>query len=90
MDLLSEYEIIDANQEQTNPTVPNSSLPETNPIESSSLATDQEHTAPPKLDHNTPLEKEQINFPPALTDEASADTPMTDQANQDAQVKESA
>ncbi|KAL2590207.1 Protein HIRA [Glycine soja] len=89
MDLLSEYEIIDANQEQSNPTVPNSSLPETNPIESSSLATDQEHTAPPKLDHNTPLEKEQINFPPALTDEASADTPMTDQANQDAQVKES-
>lgn len=90
MDLLSEYEIIDANQEQTNPTVPNSSLPETNPIESSSLATDREHTAPPKLEHNTPLEKEQINFPPALTDEASADTPMTDQANQDAQVKESA
>ncbi|KAG5140867.1 hypothetical protein JHK84_034635 [Glycine max] len=90
MDLLSEYEIIDANQEQTNPTVPNSSLPETNPIESSSLATDREHTAPPKLEHNTPLEKEQINFPPALANEASADTPMTDQANQDAQVKESA
>lgn len=89
MDLLSEYEIIDANQEQTNPTVPNSSLPETNPIESSSLATDREHTAPPKLEHNTPLEKEQINFPPALANEASADTPMTDQANQDAQVKES-
>lgn len=92
MDLLSEYELGDANQEeQTNPTAPNSSSPATNPIESSSLATDQEHTAPPKLDHNnTPLEKEQTNIPPALTNEAIVDTPMIDQPNQDdAQVKES-
>lgn len=92
MDLLSEYEIVDANQEeQTNPIAPKSSSPATNPIESSSLATDQEHTASPKLDHNTPLEKEQTNIPPTRTNDVSADTPMMDQANQnDAQVKESA
>ncbi|ESW22079.1 hypothetical protein PHAVU_005G125300 [Phaseolus vulgaris] len=88
MDLLSEYDITDANQEQTNRTLlPSSSSPATNPVEGSSLATLQEHTAPPKLDHNTQLEKEQAGFPPALTNEGSADTPMTDQAHQDAQGK---
>ncbi|KAK7335641.1 hypothetical protein VNO80_27586 [Phaseolus coccineus] len=85
MDLLSEYDIIDANQEQTNRTVlASSSSPATNPVEGSSLATLQEHTAPPKLDKKTLLEKEQAGFPPALTNEGIADTPMTDQANQDA------
>ncbi|XP_020238130.1 protein HIRA isoform X2 [Cajanus cajan] len=89
MDLLSEYEIVDMNQEKINPAAPNSSSPATNLIESSSLVTDHEDTAPPKLDHNTQLGKE-TNIPPALTNEASADTPMTDQDNQDAQVKGSA
>jgi len=84
MDLLSEYDIIDANQDQTNRTVPSSSSPPTNPVEGSSLATPQEHTAPPKLDHNTQLEKEQAGLPPSLSNEGNADTPMTDQANQDA------
>lgn len=77
MDLLSEYDITDANQEQTNRTVPSSSPPASNPVEGSSLATFQQ----PKLDHSTHLEKEQ---PATLTNEGSADTPMTDQANKDA------
>ncbi|BAT92065.1 Protein HIRA Histone regulator [Vigna angularis] len=77
MDLLSEYDITDANQEQTNRTVPSSSPPATNPVEGSSLEQ-------PKLDHSTHLEKEQAGFPATLTNEGSADTPMTDQANKDA------
>ncbi|KAK7272214.1 hypothetical protein RJT34_28687 [Clitoria ternatea] len=102
MDILSEYDIVDANQEQRNPTLPKPSSPATNPIESSSLATERKNTttAPPKLDQkysdhavisaedNAQLEKNKTNFPPALTNEASSDTPMTDQANQDAQDKE--
>ncbi|KAJ1390242.1 WD40/YVTN repeat-like-containing domain superfamily [Sesbania bispinosa] len=100
MDLLSEYEIVDTNQDQRNLILPKSSSPATNQIESGSQATDQEDSGAPKLDQknsdhamidgqdNTQLEKDKSNFPPALTNEASSDAHMTDQVNQDAQVKE--
>jgi protein HIRA/HIR1 len=46
MDLLSEYEIVDANQNQTNLILPKSSSPPaTKPTESSSLATDKDDSA---------------------------------------------
>lgn len=104
MDLLTEYGIVDANQDQRNPKLPKSSSSPaaTNPIDSGSLATDQEDGAPPKLNHkdsdhavigdqdNMQLENDQTNFPPALTNEASSDAHMTEQVNQDAQVEEEA
>ncbi|XP_061345381.1 protein HIRA-like isoform X2 [Gastrolobium bilobum] len=92
MDLLSEYEIADANEDHRNPMLPKSSSLATNPIESHSVATDHVDSVTPKLDHavrddqhNTQLEKDQTNFPLALTNEAISDTPMTDQVCQDTQ-----
>lgn len=50
MDLLSEYDIVDANQDQFNLVFRKSSPPATKPIESSSLAAGKEDSAQAKLD----------------------------------------
>ncbi|XP_061368533.1 protein HIRA-like [Gastrolobium bilobum] len=93
MDLLSEYEIADAN-----PVLPKTSSPLTNQIESGSLATDKVDTAPPKLDQKYPedaaidsnaqVANDQTIFTPALANEVNAH--MTDQVSQDTQAKERA
>ncbi|CAL5200651.1 unnamed protein product [Lathyrus oleraceus] len=49
MDLLSEYDIVDVNQDQLNLVFRKSSPPATKPIESSSLAADKEDSAQAKL-----------------------------------------
>ncbi|KAJ1440666.1 WD40/YVTN repeat-like-containing domain superfamily [Sesbania bispinosa] len=100
MDLVSEYEIADANHDQRNPVLPKTSSPVTNQIESGSLATGAVETAPPKLDQKHPedaaidskdnahVAKDQTNIIPALANEASADALVTDQVDQDKQAKE--
>ncbi|KAK7312643.1 hypothetical protein VNO77_36658 [Canavalia gladiata] len=50
MDLVSEYEIADVNQDQRNPVLTKTSSPTTNQIGTGSLATDIVHTDPSKLD----------------------------------------
>ncbi|CAI8592891.1 unnamed protein product [Vicia faba] len=50
MDLLSEYDIVDTNQDQSNLVFQKSSPPPTKPIESSSLAANKEDSARAKLD----------------------------------------
>lgn len=56
MDLVSEYEIADTNQDQRNPVLPKTSSHVTNQTESGSLslATHVKDTAPPKSDQNNP------------------------------------
>lgn len=88
VDLLSEYENADANQDQGNPMLPNSSSPAINQIETGSLVTDQVDTAVLDDQDNAQLEKDQTSFPPKLANETSSDAPMTDQVNQDSQAKE--
>lgn len=95
MDLLSEYEIADANLDQRNHNVllAKTSSPLTNQIESGSLTTDKADTAPLKLDQKHPEHagiESKDNAPVAKdqTNEVSADAPMTDPVNQDTQAKE--
>lgn len=98
MDLVSEYEIADANHDHRNPVLPpKTSAPVTNQIESCSLATGVKDTAPPKLDkkhpegaatdsskNNAQVAKTPTSFTPALANEASADNALvTDQVVQD-------
>lgn len=98
MDLLSECEIADANQDQRTPALPKSSSPVTNQIEGGSLAIDKVDNAPAKLvqklpehsaiDCNKDNPEVATDPTPAPANEASADAFVTDQVNQDTQPKE--
>lgn len=84
-DLLSEYDIVDDNQDQRNPMLPKSSSLGTKPIENGSLAKDHEENS----DHAAmDCQDNTLDQTRVLPNEASSDAHMTDQVNQDAQVNE--
>ncbi|KAI4322401.1 hypothetical protein L6164_022102 [Bauhinia variegata] len=91
MDLLSEYENAEANQDHENPMLPMSLSPTVNQREKGSQATDQMDVAPPEvnqknLDHaaidqkdNAPLAKDHTSSAPPIISQDSSDPPQSDQ-----------
>ncbi|KAE9593140.1 putative transcription factor WD40-like family [Lupinus albus] len=88
MDLLSEYEIADANQDQRNPVLAKTSSHVTNQKESGSLTTDEVDTAPPKLDQKYPEHVAATDSKENATNEVSADALVADQVVQDTEERE--
>ncbi|KAK7257626.1 hypothetical protein RIF29_31725 [Crotalaria pallida] len=93
MDLLSEYEIADAAQDQRNNVIANTTSPLTNQIENGLLTTDKAGTAPPKLDQKYPEHaaiesKDNAEVAKDQTNEESAGAPLADQVVQDTEEKE--
>ncbi|CAL0329033.1 unnamed protein product [Lupinus luteus] len=92
MDLLSEYEIPDANQDQRNPALAKASSPITNQIESGSV-TDKANTTRPKLDQKYPERgatdsKDTAQVAKDQRNEVSADALVADQVVQDTEERE--
>lgn len=100
MDLLSEYDIAEVNQDQRNSILPKSSTSPTKQRECGLQATDQMDTSPPiadqndsvtaaiDLNDNAQIANDETTFalPPAV--EGCSDSPMIDQVKQDGQAKE--
>ncbi|KAJ7981149.1 Protein HIRA [Quillaja saponaria] len=94
MDLLSEYESAEPNQEQRNLSIPTLCQTTTNHIDSGPQATDEIDTAPPKRNKKdsdyaafdqkdtAQLSKDHANLAPPLVDRTSSDPSVTDQVQQ--------
>ncbi|KAJ7947971.1 Protein HIRA [Quillaja saponaria] len=93
MDLLSEYESAEPNQDKRNPGIPAVCPPTTNQMDSGPEAADEIDTAPTErnqkdsdhaLDRKDPVQqaKNQASFTPPVVEQASSDPSLTDQVQQ--------
>ncbi|MED6164297.1 hypothetical protein PIB30_088332 [Stylosanthes scabra] len=102
MDLLSEYEIADTNQEQRKPVLAKTTLPKADQIESCRLTTDKDNNAQAKSDEkpqqeyaaidckkDSPQEaKDPMDSGPSLGNEENADACGADEVVPDSQPME--
>ncbi|XVF19736.1 hypothetical protein REPUB_Repub11eG0136600 [Reevesia pubescens] len=91
MDLLSEYESVENNLDQNNPSPPTTSQPVIDLMDSTPSAAGQTDSALLTTDkkENPSLGVDQMDAAPSITDKANLDTLSTDQVNQ-AQISEDA
>ncbi|XP_022755966.1 protein HIRA-like isoform X2 [Durio zibethinus] len=84
MDLLSEYESVENNLEQKNPSPPTTSQPTIDPLDSIPSAAGQTYSALLATDKkkNPSLGMDQMDYAPSVTDELNLGTLSTDQVTQ--------